>query len=490
MINEKNFMLTIGATIALLGLGMFLPSQISMILSVLFFAVIPWLNPKLLIPALLVYYPFRPFLVEMNEGLKLAGDIGIIALFLYVVFQAFRQKDVKSIFQLQWYEWAYLLFCAVGAIAALFTGVTLVAIVFQLRKFLIMYLLFYGIKRLKWDREEIVRILKLIVGVAIVLIAHGFIEKLSQRQWLLPQAWMEQFISPANFERIYGLLGNPNSMGLYMFIAIIAGLVLLRLTGNKLWYIPTVLAFGTLLLTYSRGSWIGIILGGVIYLILARKKGLIKQVAISAVAGYFLVFLPITYTDQLIVTWFGDNPNLNEDGSLGEAPNLGDRIGDTFDKESIERSLNTGRIFFVKVGFEILMDYPIIGTGFGTFGDSAALVYSSPIYDDYGLKGIYDYMGKDFYSDNQYIQIIVQTGILGTLLFALFLLNILYRLWTMRKDHPDEANVGLLIWLFVSIVGVVYNVWENQTFAMLFFAFIAWLETVRKGNSEPLSLNK
>lgn len=482
MENQKNYLTLIIATVALLVIGLFLPNSITMAISVIYFAVVTWFKPKLLIPLLIIYFPLRPFLLEINDGLKFAGDVGIIVLVAKVVWNAIKQKDYRSIVKLEWYEWAYILFCVVGAISALTTGVTLVAIIFQLRKFLIMYLLFYGVKRLKWEKHEILNSMKVIIGVAMLLIAHGFVEKLSQRQWLLPQAWMEMFLSPANFDRIYGLIGNPNSLGLFMFVSIVASFVLLRTTNKNMWYIPLALSFGTLLLTYSRGSWIGIVVAGIVYLIIVKNKHLFKQVAIAAVAGYVLVFLPINIGDQLIGSALGDRVQQNQNGG-----SLGDRFSSSFDDEQFSRSMNTGRIFFVKKGLEIFADYPVIGTGFGTFGDSAALVYSSPIYDDYGLEGIYEYMGSDFYSDNQYIQIIVQTGIIGTIIFAVFMLNMAYRIWKAREEHRDLANVAILFWVFIGTVAVVYNVWENQVFPMIFFGFLAWFETIKKRRSEPFT---
>ena len=482
---QKNFLILVITTVVILAIGLLVPNNIAMLLSVVYFTIVTWLKPKLLLPMLIIYFPLRPFLVEINDGLNLAGDIGILILVVKVLFDAVKQKEYKSIFKLEWYEWAYLFFCAVGAISALFTGVTLVAIVFQLRKFLVMYLLYYGLKRLTWERQEIIILLKLITGVALVLILHGFVEKLSQRQWLLPQAWAELFISPTNAERIYGLIGNPNSLGLFMFVSIVASFILLRTTHQKRWYIPLILSVGTLLLTLSRGTWIGIFIAGLVFLIISKKKGLLKQVFIAGIAGYVLVFLPIDYADQMISSALKDEPQTESEDEVKEendgGGSLSDRISSSINKETVNRSTNTGRLFYIKKGFEVLKDYPVIGTGFGTFGDSAALVYSSPIYDDYGLANIYEYRDKGgFYSDNQYIQIMVQTGIIGTILFAIFLLNMLYRIWTARKVNRDVANVAILFWLFICIVGAVYNIWENQVFPMFFFALIAFLEIAKK----------
>lgn len=471
---------------------LFLPPYLATFFSILIFIALAWYRPKYFLLLIITYFSFRPALVEINEGLKLAGDIGIITLVIKVVFEALRQKDYRSIFKLEWYEWAYLLFCLVGTISALFTGVKLIAIIFQLRKFLVMYLLFYAIKRLKWEKENVLSVLKTITVIALVLSIHGYIEKISQRQWLLPQTWKEMYLSSVNIDRIYGLLGNPNSLALFMFVAIVASLILLQITKKKYWYIPCIVSVGTLILTLSRGTWLTIIIAGIIYIISTRKFHILGKAAIALIAGYLLIFLPVSYGDEWVI---GQDKNVedNEEKKInidGTGSKIGDRIGSMFKQDEITASQNTGRLYFVKVGFEIFRDYPIIGTGFGTFGDSATLIYSSPIYEEYNLAGIYHYLGRDFYSDNQYIQVIVQTGIVGTILFTIFLLNLFYRMIKLRKIHREEALLGLLFYFVIVLVGVVYNVWENQMFAMFFFILLGWLETLKTNNSVTFSSSK
>ncbi|MBM7571364.1 O-antigen ligase family protein [Aquibacillus albus] len=482
MNSQKNFIVFIIATIAVLGIGLILPPFIALGLSTAFFAGIAWWKPKWVIPLLIIYFPFRPFLVEINEGLKYAGDLAIFLLVLVFLLSAIRKKQWKSIFQLEIYEWAYILFCVVGAIAALITGVSLTAIIFQLRKFLTMYLLFYAVKRLGWNKQDLILNAKVIVGVGIVQSLHGYIEKLSQRNWLLPQAWEEMFVSPANADRIYGLIGNPNSMGMFMVVAIAATFMLLRVTKQNIWYVPLAMFIGTMLLTFSRGTLLGVLVAGTLYLILSKNLRILKQLAIAGAAGFILVYLPVDYGDQFLESSVEQSSGVKQGPDDNEEEEGRNRFTDMDDQE-LARSASSGRIFFVKKGLEIFMDYPVIGTGFGTFGDSAALVYSSPIYADYGLEDIYYYLGKDFYSDNQYIQIIVQTGTIGVILFALFLLNMVYRMWTLRATHPSIANTAIALWMFTCVVGFVYNVWENQVFPMFLFALIAWVETIKKGKT-------
>ena len=61
----------------------------------------------------------------------------------------------------------------------------------------------------------------------------------------------------------------------------------------------------------------------------------------------------------------------------------------------------------------------MIGTGFGTFGSAASLMITPDIYSKYNLS-------SDFYSDNEYIKVVVEAGIVGTIAFGLFILSLLY----------------------------------------------------------------
>jgi len=478
--NEKYQFLSILAVVsALIWFGQFMPELIITVLSIGLFAAIAWFRPRYLLSVLIIYFVSRPFLVELNGGLKLAGDIAIIVLLLRVVFNTWRNNQFSSIFKLEIYEWAYIGFILVGIISALMTGIGLVPIIFQVRKFVMLYLLYYGLKRLVWTDRDVYRHLNVIVSMAMVLSVHGIIEKLSQRQWLIPVTWRDMFLSPTNIERVYGILGNPNSMGLFMVGALVATVYLLNKTKSKMYYVPLVFVMGIILLTYSRGTWLAALVAGIVYFVLTRNWRLFIHLALVGAIGFALVYTPVEQFDAMIES--GGKITISEPKEDGKG-SLGDRFNSTFEDEDVERSTSTGRIFYIKKGFEIFKDSPVIGTGFATFGDSATLVYSSPLYKDYGLAGIYDYRDKDFFSDNQYIQIIVQTGVVGTILFAVFMLNMAYRMMYAKDVSKELRYFALSLWFFIGVSGFVYNIWENQVFPLLYFSFLAYFEYQRSQN--------
>lgn len=464
---------------AVIWFGQFVPELPITIISVVLFVAIAYFRPTYLLPVLIVYFVSRPFLVELNGGLKLAGDLSIITLVVKVTIEALKQKNYRSIFKLEIYEWAYIGFILVGVISALITGIGLVPIIFQVRKFIMLYLLYYGLKRIEWSPEMVNRSIYVTVLMAMVLSVHGIIEKLSQRQWLIPVTWRDMFLSPTNIERVYGILGNPNSMGLFMITAFVAAIYLYKQTKYKWLYIPLVMISGMILLTYSRGTWIAALVAGAVYVLLKRDWRLSVQVIAVFIIGYFLIYSSVEQLDVAIEN--SGNITISEPSDGGSS--LSDRFNSAFEDEDVERSTSTGRIFFLKKGFEIFKDHPVIGTGFATFGDSATLVYSSPLYPDYGLAGIYDYRNKDFFSDNQYIQIIVQTGVVGTILFAVFMLNMVYRMFKAPGVSKELRYLAISLWFFIGVAGVVYNIWENQVFPLMYFSFLAYFEHVRKDRS-------
>ena len=57
------------------------------------------MNPKQGILFIIVYFPVRPFLIEVNDGLKYAGDFVVVLLFLQSLLYWFknRQKFKKKV---------------------------------------------------------------------------------------------------------------------------------------------------------------------------------------------------------------------------------------------------------------------------------------------------------------------------------------------------------------------------------------------------------
>lgn len=428
-----------------------------------------FMQPKVGIAFLIMYYPVRPFLIEMNDSLKLLGDIITFFMLAHVVWSGRRQ--FRSLLKLHWFEWTFLLFVVVGSVSALLTGVSIGSIIIEIRAFMVTFLLFYIVRRLDVSKQDILSYMSIVVAMAVFLSLHGLLEKLTLRQYFLPQSWSAMELAPTNRIRVYGLIGNPNVLAYLLGIAIMMAFYLLTVYKMKkaqiLLYVCIVLFSGVFLLTFSRGTTITFVVAAIVFIVLTKKYKLVVPIISVVVIGGALITYPVTQTANYFEKhhYFSVKEKMNKEN---EGKN---RFKKAFSKEELHLSSQDGRLYLIQVGLEIFKDHPIIGTGFGTFGDSAAVANSSPIYKQYGIT-------YNIYSDNQYIQIIAQTGIVGVLLFGSFLIGLALFLWKSRTVPGAYLWLALLLGTYPA--GAYYNIWEDKTFTSLFFIGLAIIASYKK----------
>ncbi|SDM54703.1 O-antigen ligase family protein [Sediminibacillus halophilus] len=457
------------AALLILLAAMMLDNLIVSLAVIATFVIYSYFQEKNALILLFVYFPIRPFLVEFNPTLKLVGDAVIFVLLVKTVMK--YRHDLRSLVKFQWFELAFFAFCFIGAVSALVSGVSITALVLQLRSFLLFYLVYYVVKRMDITKQDIARFLWATMILAVVICLHGLVEKLSLRGWLLPPTWENMPLSAINRIRIYGLIGNPNLLAYYLSFAFILTLFLRSyLQGKMVWVanIALVLYMGVWFLTYSRGTWLAFAVGLLIYIALTRHWRILRTTIVTLAAGIIFIGVPANMLASTIeASDFGQTQRSTQKQYDERDGGFTDRMRETFNDDAVEGSKRAGRLYIIKKGWTIFQDNPVIGTGFATFGDSATLNAGSPIYEDYNIE-------REFYSDNQYIQVIVQTGIFGVIVFAVFLLNMLYLLWN-RRSELKIATVLLAVLLGSYVAGLVYNIWENDSFTLFYFAILAYV---------------
>ncbi|MDM5190553.1 O-antigen ligase family protein [Bacillus sp. DX4.1] len=438
-------------SILFVTLGLFFSSPYTGLFISVVLAVSAFRDEKLGIAYLLLFIPMRPFLVAYNAGLKFIGLFIIISL-LCKVFLQYRHS-VSKLFSFHYFEIAYFLFCLFGAILGFVNNVSLMAIMMQLHTLLLFYFVFYIATRISFHNDDLLFFAQTTFIASTIISIHGLVEKLSLRSIGLPEAWKELVLAPTNKIRIYGMIGGPNELALYLTLAFLISLCLLRNTSKQMKYLiytGLTLIATTLWLTYSRGAFLTIIIFLILYIVIHRG------------ASHWKALLPIVLISFLCATGISKMTNYLEGESIGSK-----RFSEALSKETVELSKEDGRIYYVKKTLEIFQDKPITGYGFGTFGDAATQTYSSPIYEQYKITW-------NFYSDNQYIQILAETGIVGTILIFTFVFGVLSILWKYRNGHKISP---LVLYLMVgAIVGsAFYNILEIAPFMMYFFLTVGYL---------------
>lgn len=480
---RKKEWLEIMLAVAVMIAATLLPSSFTLIGTSIFFALFAFFKPFQSLVVLIPYVIFRSFFTEFNTGMKLIGDLITIIVFLRILL--LNLKQWKTWFYFKKFEWFFFIFLIFGAIIGYFNGVSIAAIIFQVRTFIIMYLLYYILSRSKLPRNFFVKLAWMTVFSGYALFIQGVVEKISLRRMWMPDTWSDKVLSSTNFVRIYGLVNNPNSLALVMFFAISA-VFFLRWAYKEgqfriVLIISQVAFVGLLLLTLSRGTWISSFIFVLFFMLISRNWKMLKKISIAVIASLIFVYAPVNLGVMLV-----QHSNLGDSDVQAPSGGLGNRFSETFASENIELMNQSGRLFYIKKGFEVLKDYPVTGAGFGTFGGSATLSYDSPIYEKYEIRSDI-YGGKNFYSDNQYIQVIAETGAVGVLLFAGFLLTMFWLFWKERSNTFGKYMFAL--WFATGVAGVVYNIWELKVYTMFFFMLMGIFSATR-GYYPMLELSK
>ncbi|NRD76693.1 O-antigen ligase family protein [Bacillus sp. BRMEA1] len=465
-LSQNNIWLLIIGILAVIA-GTFIGhSKVAMLISLLI-AIGAFWKKETGILFLLVFIPIRPFLITMNPGYKILGDAIIGFLFVRTIFD--YRKDLKKLFNFHPFEWAFFAFGVIGIISALLTGVSLKAIIFQLRAYYLFYLVFYIVKRMEISADFVRKMAGTTFVMGLVLSIQGIVEKISNKTMLMPQEWQQWYLSPTNFIRVYGLLKGPNELSLYLLITFFVSLYVLKHAKGfvrYLVYIGLVLFGTTILLTYSRGTILTLIVFILVYVIFIRKwRPLLPILAVAVLSLGLFVGVNAAATSYASYLKGHHEVGNNQEGA--------NRFRNVISDQTLEQSSSSGRIYRVKKAAEIFKDHPVIGTGFATFGGAATISYHSPIYKHYGIK-------TDFYSDNQYILVLVETGIIGMLMMLMVIYFLLTTTWKNRKSFYSPLLIYFLTALLVG--GTVYNILENDSFMMLYFILLGI--ALRRGRKE------
>ncbi|MEH7225031.1 O-antigen ligase family protein [Bacillus sp. JJ1566] len=470
--------LLLAFTLILVALSLIIGNKYVGIFVVVVLSLIALYKKELGLYMLLLYVPVRPFLTSINPGLKIISDLIIFSLLIRTIYE--NRTNIKSLLKFDLFEIALFIYLAIGTISGLITGVSIVSIIFQIRAYILLYFVYYVVKRMMISQETLNKISILTFITAVIISLHGFIEKISDKTWLMPLEWQNWGLAPTNQVRVYGLLKGPNELALYLIVSFLISLYLLKVVkGNKIWliYIGLSIIGATFVLTYSRGASLALITFLLIYLVLFRTLKGFKKLLLIAGASC-LLFFGVTsaaglYEDYVTSveqnehnTQNGSN-NKGQTGSSGGKKSEGaNRFKEAFSEDTVELSSQDGRIYYVTKAIEVFKDYPIIGAGFGTFGGAATLAYSSPIYKNYGIQ-------TDFYSDNQYILTLAETGIIGVLILSVFVFSLLFITIMIFKRKEIEYSILALFFFITMIVGgLVYNILEIDTFMMYYFLLL------------------
>lgn len=118
------------------------------------------------------------------------------------------------------------------------------------------------------------------------------------------------------------------------------------------------------------------------------------------------------------------------------------------------------RTMFYVNGVNVLKDYTLFGSGFGTYATEAAAKFYSPLYVKYGLDSIWGLREIDYNTDSNFLTdtfypALTQYGVFGICLYFFFW----YRRWKAGMSLNKESYK---IFVFLFIVEFVQNIADNS----------------------------
>ncbi len=230
---------------------------------------------------------------------------------------------------------------------------------------------------------------------------------------------------------------DPNDIALVMVCGLPFTIYFLKetqLLGKILVCACCVLALLTIVLSESRGGFLGLVaIGG--YLLFKAKKGKKGLLIITAIAGVILIshLAPSSYWDRISTIW---SPQSELD------------------------STGAGRLDIWKAGLKMFSQKFITGVGINNYHIAEGLSH-------------FDEGGKWSTAHNSFLQIGAELGIVGLVLFVLLTFGTVLKMRKLQKFWKDKYEYKDLLWLTYAVeTGMVGYIVSGFFLSQAYFNYL------------------
>jgi O-antigen ligase len=342
-----------------------------------------------------------------------------------------------------------ILFMATAVLAAVFSLMRVESMK-TLPLYAAYFMVFYSSALLFKDRIILKTALLFQIISALILSAYGIYQYFFVK---VPTAiaWVDVKQFPELATRVYGTLENPNVLAEYLVLVIPVVLGLLwaaRRFGQKIFY-TVILGFLILclVLTFSRGGWLGLALAVIVFAALKEPRLLILLMALALISP---LFMPSVVANRV--------------ASIG----------------SLEDSSNAFRVTIWIAALRMMKDYWLTGVGLG-------LSAFARVYRDYMIAGT-----PALHAHNLYLEMGIEVGIAGLLAFLWMIAAGLSRaLYSIRaKIRSSFILAGVLGALGGHLLhGLFDYVWFSPRIVMAFWLVFGMMSALSSLEEEK-AVNK
>ena len=381
--------------------------------------------------------------VAIITVLPFAPTMGLVAAVLYTALCYFlKVLQGKRSIRFDLLDGIVLIFMLLmvsgGLVAASFASVKpmLVYVAFMVGYFLVVNL----IRSPEWFR-------RCLVGVVCSCTLVGLYGLYQNFFGLVSQTWQDSDMFSTIEGRVVSTFENPNVLAEYLIMVLPLVLALFLNADQPKKKLSMVIAGGIiggcLIYTWSRGAWLGFLIGIMIFLLMYSRH----TMTLMLFGCLGIPFLPFVLPESITQRFL----------SIG---NLGD--------SSTSYRVNIWRGVGKMIG-----DYWQTGVGIGT--DSFRCVY--PLYSLSGIESAP-------HSHNLYLQILVEIGIVGLAIFLVLLFFWAQSCFTLHRNEerrekliPAALFCGLLA---VLAQGMTDYIWYNYRVFLMFWLMLGLCAAARK----------
>ena len=286
-------------------------------------------------------------------------------------------------------------------------------------------------------KDQLLWLCKAFVWASLAVALYGIAQYVFG--WTTENAWIDETMFEEDTMRVYSTLGNPNVLGEYLLLAIPLSAIFMvyykKDTIAKWFYGASfIVLIGCLVLTQSRGCWLGFFLAAIIFVCFYNGKLWAAAIALLALVPFLI---PQSILDRLL--------------SVG----------------NMDDTSTSYRVFIWMGVFKMLRRHLLGGIGMGeeAFGE---------IYQHYSYNTIIAP-----HSHNTFLQITVESGIVSLIVFVAAMALVLRLLYMVYHKVDKTSFSGISSLCFgAGLTGFLLQSLFDYTFynyrvLAIFFVYIA-----------------
>jgi len=268
-----------------------------------------------------------------------------------------------------------------------------------------------------------------------------------------------------SYTRLDGVIGNHNVYGGFLIIPFLLSLYLIIKEEEKSkaqkwqkigWYISGTIILSSIILTFSRGTWVSILVAVVISVIIFWKK---RSSRTSVCTGrtcakfFILAILAMLSTGSIWLLARNSTATQNPSGLASTA---------VFAQQDAESNAFTARIHYFEDAWHTFLQRPLTGFGSGLYADAARIYKTDPNYGSFADP------------HNWLLKMLVENGLIVTIIFVIFIISLFWQMVRLIKKRKEMSWLAVAI--FTGLVGSAFHGlmdfdWSVNNLMIVFFIF-------------------